>query len=324
MMFAPLSSQAQTVSHGLRGLLLRVRPYKDAPPLSLTAEGGMHNKCKKNVRLDAIRIGAGDSNDFVLLDDGIADNHASIAVSYSLLGPLAAVTALAPGLEVEGTTLQEGETSSHLRLPVRIGLADEIFVHLGKRESASKQLGPGERFLRRLTTTMALLGVATIGLVVWDKFFAEKLVLVPAASVLAEEEGPAALGLETFNSKLAEFDLASILQVRESEDGLIMVRGRLTPDQMKVWARFAEWYDTVSFSRPMVVELDSTTQLPVIPPVSIVRLSEPKEIILKTGESIRVDNSFAEDWTVAAIERDHIVIARGPDREKLVFAGSSQ
>ena len=61
-----------------------------------------------------------------------------------------------------------------------------------------------------------------------------------------------------------------------------------------------------------------------MPPIAVVRLSEPRELLLATGKSIGINAIFSEDWTVAGIERDHIVIARGNERETLRFADAQE
>ncbi|MEL7093561.1 MAG: hypothetical protein AAFN94_17680 [Pseudomonadota bacterium] len=320
-MFAPLSSQAQALTDLARAFVLRIRPYKSAPPLALSVTGGMHDACNAQLRRDAIRIGAGDGCDFVLLDPEVADHHADIAVSYSLIGPLATIHAVGGDVTLDGSTIAAGDTSRHRKLPLTLSIADGVTLHLQKPQRSTPTLSPVERFMRRLTTTMALLGSVTIGLLVWDTFFSARIMLQPnPAAFQTDEETVSGVDMPTFMAKLEEMGLADALSVTETPDGIRKVTGRLTPQKAQQWSAFTQWYDTVSFANPMVVQLESTEELPQMPPVAIVRLSEPKEIILKTGETMATGSIFSGAWKVAAIEPDHIVIARGADTEKLLFA----
>lgn len=321
-MFAPISTQVQAVTDVLRAFVLRVRPYKSAPPLLLSVTGGMHDQCTKNVRLDAIKLGAGDDCDFILLDADIADHHANIDVSYSMIGPLATLCATGGAIRVNGHNVEKGETSRHLNLPLTLTIGDGITVSLDKQQRATRQRGRMELFMRRLTAAMVMLCAATIGVLVWDTFFATKFAIATNSAALqgSSEDSKSSVDILTFKNKLNEMGLKSGLSVRETDDGTLMVKGRLSPTQAKQWFAFSQWYDSVSSSKPMVVQLESTEEMPTMPPVAMVRLSEPKEIILRTGESMSVDNVFSGAWKVAAIENDHIVIARGGDTEKLLFA----
>ncbi|MBQ0750721.1 MAG: FHA domain-containing protein [Roseovarius sp.] len=324
-MFAPLSSQVQALTDVMRAFVLNVRPYKKAPRLLLSANGGMHDQCTKTVRLHDIRIGSDAECDFILLDPEIAGQHAMIAVCHSMIGPLATITATGGQIAVNGHDVEKGQTSRHMQLPLSLAIADGITVTLAKHRTASHQLGPMALFMRRLTRTMALLGVATIGVLVWDTFYTTKFAigLNQGAQQATDDIAASSVDLATFKAKLTDMGLDSALTVQETKDGTLIVRGRLSPNQSKQWAEFSQWYDSVSYAKPMVVHLESTEELPKMPPVSMVRLSDPKEIILKTGESMAVDHVFSGAWKVAAIENDHIVIARGNDVEKLMFARPS-
>lgn len=321
-MFAPLSSQVQALTDALRAFVLRVRPYKKAPQLLLSVEGGMHDQCNKTVRLDAISIGADDECDFILLDPAISRQHVSIAVSHSIIGPLATVSATEAPIEVNGQTVKPDETSRHLQLPLKLTVADGVSVSLDKRKRAVRQVGAMELFLSRLLRIMAVMAAAAFGVLVWDTFFSTKFAvsLNDATHRVPKEHAVPAVDLPMFKSKLTEMGLDGALNVKETEDGTLMVSGRLSPVQSRKWAEFSQWYDSVSYSKPMVVQFERTGELPGIPPIAIVRLSEPKEIILKNGETMSVDNVFSGDWKVAAIKSDHIVIARDGYTEKLMYA----
>lgn len=320
-MFAPLSSQAEALSDIARAIVLRIRPYKNAPALSLSVDGGMHDACKLTMRRTAIKIGAGDGCDFILLDSGVADHHLDIELSHSLIGPLAKVSAVKGSVELNQTTLAPGETSRHFALPLTLSITSDVNLRLKKPQRSRPRLSRLEHFMRRLTTTMALLGTVTLGLLVWDTFFSTRVLLHTNPNAFdVSHDTAGTMDMDALMKKLTEMGLADSLTVTETNDGMRKVTGRLTPQQQHTWSEFTQWYDTVSFANPMVVKLESSQALPQMPPVAIVRLNEPKEIILKTGEKLATGGVFSGDWQVTAIERDHIVIGRGSDIERLHFA----
>lgn len=325
-MYAPLSTQIQAGVDTFKSVILKVRPYKNAPPLRLAVAGGMHDACSHDVQLEAIHIGSGQGNDLVFLDPGVADTHMHIAVSYSLLGPLAIVTATGAAVEVNGQLVDKGDASKHVRLPLEFSVGDGISVTLSKRTAHRPKKSFDQRAVSHLMTSVVFLGALTAGLIVWETSNGQPFVLRPAyvSAAAMDTSSQIEVSAKSLRQKLVEVGLDQTLLVVETEDGFLKVRGRMSPSQARIWEDVAVWYDTVSYAKPMLTYFENADELPRMPPISLVRLTEPKEVVLSGGKAIGINATLSGDWKVAAIERDHIVISRNGDREILRFAGPAK
>lgn len=325
-MFAPFSTQFHTVLDTFKSVVLAMRPYKSAPPLQLIVNGGMHDKCKSDVQLDDISIGSEPSNDLVLLDPGVAPSHIHIAVSYSLLGPLATVTAKDAAAEANGHPVDKGDALKPLRMPINLYFGDGVSVELSRQIVLRPQRSFYQRARRKMIATVVGFGTLTAGLLVWEKYSGQMFVVSPNYVSATTLDQPSQIGIsaKTFVDKLDQVGLGETLRVAETVDGFLEVRGRMSPSQARTWEAVAVWYDTTSVARPLLTYFQNAAELPVMPPISLVRLSAPQELVLSTGKAMGVNSKLSDDWRIAAIERDHIVIARGAERETLRFAGPAK
>ena len=323
-MFATTGSQFDAVSEAFRGIVARLLPYQKAPSVQLEVHGGLNDNCVVDISLDSIRIGSDFDLDLVLIDPNVAATHAEVCIVHSVLGLLATIRAIGQGVCLNGLPLAPGTTSKPIRLPLDLQIVDGLSLRVGKGEiKQSRRLSSLERAIGSLKLAMLLLFIAAAGLYAWHELdvqgYAVRQSLPNATAGPTPVSGP--VGTDELQAKLAEVELANVVRVSENADGLLVVEGRLNPSQWSAWQQVASWYDSVSYGSPIIVDLARGASFSKIPPITMVRLSEPKEIILATGEALSINDTFADDWVISAIEEDGIVIARGSETETFNFAG---
>jgi hypothetical protein len=323
-MFATTGSQFDAVSEAFRGIVARLLPYQKAPAVQLEVHGGLNDQCVVDISLDLIRIGSDFDLDLVLIDPNVAPAHAEVCIVHSFLGLLTTIRATGQGVCVNGVPLAPGTTSKPIRLPLDLQIVDGISLRVGKGEiKRSRRLSSLERAIGSLKLAMLLLFVAAAGLYAWHELDVQGYVVRPSlpntTAGLTVESSP--VGIDKLQAKLAEVELGNVVRVSQNADGLLVVEGHLNPAQWSTWQQIASWYDSVSYGSPIIVQLLRGASFSKVPPISMIRLSEPKEIILATGEALSIDDTFTDDWVISAIEENGIVIARGSETETFNFAG---
>ena len=133
-MFATSSSHFATVTEIARRFFTRYRPYREAPTSYFLISGGLHDGCINCFKQDNITIGSRPDCDLVLIDDSIANIHAEVKLTHSLLGPLLTIRPLSASLSVGNKLVQAGEISSYEKLPVEILLSDSIKIDIAARD----------------------------------------------------------------------------------------------------------------------------------------------------------------------------------------------
>lgn len=323
-MFASAASQFFAVAGSVQRLASNFRIYKTAPHVRVMVSGGLHDRCVRQFARDSIRIGSEPDFDLVLLDPMIAVDHAQVSFDHSLMGVLVTVRAIAPGVLVNRGALAPGRRSSPQRLPLDLQLADGIRLKISKDDRSSLDDTQSTRPTGSLRYAVAVLALAVAGLYALENWGARTYALHLSSSPelvgIASESG--VVGFADLQTKLTQVGLDRLVRVTENGDGLLVVEGSLTPAQRVVWQQVASWYDATTFGRPLVTRLTSGAGFTDIPPITIVRLSEPRAIILATGETLSVNDRFSDDWVISAINDTGIVIQLGEETKVLDFSGS--
>ncbi|MDJ0631112.1 MAG: hypothetical protein QNJ44_22835 [Rhodobacter sp.] len=324
-MFATPSSQLATLSDTLGRFATRYQPYREAPATHFAIDGGIHAGCASAFKQDRVRVGSGATCDLVLVDPEICDAHAEIAFVHSILGPLASVRAMNNPVTVNGQIVDRGQSTHHLRLPVRIDFDNAVSVDVsaGKRKPNTR-LGRAERVLKRLLIICLTLLAVALGLVLMDASDGRNFSIVPQQTV-AQSSDRARTSTVTLEDLVARLDgakLSNKVQVRENADGLFEVSGHLTAAQWRAWQDISVWYDSASFGRPLVTSLSVGTKFDNPPPISMLQVSDPKRVFLANGDVLTIDDVFSGDWIISKIEPDFIQVRRGNEREFITFAGA--
>lgn len=319
-MLAPASSQLSLLRDAALSLGARFRPFRHSPRVTLQITGGMHDAHCSTLQRDVIRVGTGLENDLVLIDPELGERQIKIVLMHSLMGPVAIVSAKGADMAVNGVPLAAGTMSHHVRLPLETTLCDGITLRLGAPERRAPNAI--ERALKRLLVTTSVLLVGTLGFLALDAADGREygLHLPDRTTVPAPPGTGRPIGLAEITAKLREVGLDQVITVSHKEDGIFAVTGRLTEAQWQRWQQVAVWYDSAANGRPMVSSLRVGLQFNNPPPIAMVQVSEPRRIILATGQVLSVDDRFSDDWIIAEINPGDIVVRRGNEEEVFAFA----
>jgi hypothetical protein len=324
-MFASPAAQIETLSAGAMSLLARLNPFAAPPGAKVAVTSGFHEGSTKAFTQNTICIGSGAGADLVLLDPEIVEKHCSLQVQHSLLGVVVAVTAHAGGVQIGDIRLDPGLTSRQFRLPVDITIGMSVGLRLGN----AHRLKPQRNWLQRTLTTLwraACLMILAIGCIVaFSMLWGQRFALQTEPLLAAESDVVMhAVDQDMIVAKLQELGLGQALTVAVQPDGLFEISGNLATDQVAAWEQLHVWYDSQSGGRPLRTQLNIGTVLPEMPPISMVRLHEPRALILATGDTIAPGERIGGDWRLIAIETDHIEIGLGDVRQIIPFAEPGQ
>ena len=125
-------------------------------------------------------------------------------------------------------------------------------------------------------------------------------------------------------AQLEKANLAHKIKVVENADGLFEVSGQLTSNEWSTWQRIAVWYDQVSGRRPPISSLNVGTQFQNPPAIAMLQISEPKQVILAGGATLKVGDTFSGDWKISGIDTDSIQVQRGNQTEYIYLASTDQ
>ena len=320
-MLAPVSTQIKELQNAAKSLAVKARFFRRAPSVKVSITGGLHHDCSVVVQNDEIAIGSDAENDVVLLDDAIAGQHAKVHICDSIMGPLVIVRALDKGISAVDTPVAAGGQSKYLKIPARIALGGEVFLTIATQKTSKRSGSTSiiERLFRKTATAAILAATAALGLLFLQQTNGSTMDL--RANNTAIEQTKKVMSAEILRNRLGETELGASVVVQEKADGTLMATGRMTPSHMLMWTEISVWYDGHPTAPPLITDFQTSEQLPKIPPVAMVRLSEPRALILTDGKVIYVDHQFSGAWKVAAIEENYLTIARDSDREMLRFGG---
>ena len=320
-MIAPPASQIETLSEGFRMFFARNNPFAKSPGAQIAVLGGFHEGAAKAVAQDTIHVGSNRNADLILLDHDVVEDHFSITLFHSLFGPSAVMQAIGGCVDIGGDHLEVGDVSRHFKLPVEIAVGENVLLCIAVAPRNRAVRSRLERAVTTLWRAVFVVALISAGLLASSMIWADRFVVRSDASAATEgASGAAPVTLPMVEQKLAEMGLDGTLFASELPDGLIQISGRLKAEQGPSWEQVLLWYDSMSHGRPILTGLDATNGRPQMPAITIVRLHEPRELILASGETITPGERIAGDWRLVAIGNDHIEIGLDEDRMIINFA----
>lgn len=324
-MLASPSSHLATLVDACRRYFVRLVPYSGSPLLFLKVDGGLQDGCEIGVQKDEFTIGALQSCDLVLLDAEIEGELFKVTVAYSIFGPLAVVTFLKNGGVINGIDFSVGESTSEIRLPFTLPVSDSVYVTVSKLASEHKLKKRRSRLgkvIRKLSVATGALLLPACVFALFEFFDERRLVsrVVTLNEPARSNQATSPVGIDSLRARIRESGLEKALSVSENEDGVLMVKGKLADLEFKSWREIASWYDAMSIGAPIIIEIERSIYDLEFPPITMIRLNEPQEIFLATGEGIVVGERFSEDWRLESIQNDHIVISNGEEQKTFRYA----
>lgn len=125
--------------------------------------------------------------------------------------------------------------------------------------------------------------------------------------------------MEWVSAELDQRGLSGFVSVSATLESLTAT-GTLPESHNQGWIAFQRAYDQQRGAPPLVANIVFEKDLPEIPPVAMVRLSEPREILFADGTSARLGAAMPNGWRIDAIDAEGMVVVRADRRLRIVFA----
>lgn len=269
---------------------------------------------------EIIKIGTEPENDIILVDEGVSTVHAELIIRETMFGTLVDICAHAPLRVGDKTKIGSGERLGLRHLPLRVFLGEvEILVDF---ENASPSAAPEPPFLLlkpqiaqqdpsatpiRASFTLALaLFITGVGYKLSAAsgadpgFFGQTSVHAPMTNIdLIQSHAVEQLNLH---------GLAQSVQIVTSQDGSLLVSGSVPAQLWSGWQSFRVWYDSQAGAPVLISDVHKADHSIALPPISAVRLSEPKEVFFSTGVSAKIGQDMGHGWVLTGIGNDAVLL----------------
>jgi hypothetical protein len=121
------------------------------------------------------------------------------------------------------------------------------------------------------------------------------------------------------SAELDRRDLSGFISASATLES-VTATGTLPEARNKDWIAFQHAYDQRDSALPLVAGIVFEKDLPEFPPIAMVRLSEPREILFANGIIARPGGAMSNGWRIDAIDAESMVVVRADRRLRIVFA----
>ncbi len=339
MGIASLSSHQHVLNKTMDGLRSRVDTFASVTELDVCIVEGVQAGAARRLKTGALTLGSAGSNDLILLDDKVAEEHAEITFTHSVFGVLADVSARAPGVMVNGYGLPAGEVLDAQTLPLDIALG-ETRVRIARpaggaktrrlQDAAQERLGAMRARFRgdpiivgaALVLALLILGALAMNLLQRDRGLVVGMnvptLVVPVSAEMNRNWA------SDLRAEVLAAGLGDNLRIAEPEVGLLKVSGFVPESKVADLRTVQAWFDAQADAPATVWDVARGSALGPLPRVDMVRLSAPKAVVLSTGDMVQLGDAFAGDWILEDVTRDTLVLARGGDRRTVAYRGAQR
>lgn len=302
----------------LKRLADRVLPRPAPPRLQLRIETGLHSDVDAEIRKSAFVIGSAPECDLVLLDDCIAEKHATVRVQNSVFGQAIQVATKRDDVLLDGVAITKSTPSSFTTVPavLRVGEVDIKFS------------GPdGERRGRLLALNDRLIRVCVVILTFFLVLLGMDLAADPAQSpMLSEAQMSDSISEaeakpdphQLLTQRIEEAGLSQSLALTKTSDTTFHVSGRLTVGEMADWQKIHRWFDQNTDGTLLTTKVEPTPVLTGFPAVASVRLGGHKEVRFLSGKTASIGDQVHGNWVIDDITVEGIRVRN--DKETLQIA----
>lgn len=262
---------------------------------------------------DGLSIGAGAEDDVMVLDEGITEGHAILTAQQTMFGTFLSAEARGGDLYLDGMRVPAGDISAEHRLPVELSLEETTLALRVATDAAGHS-----RVSALWLATSCIVAAALLGLAGWSlsRNVPRPIHAVasadPVRAVLSEDAVVAAL--DTARADLSERGLAPFLEGRIEPGGTLVVDGVIPSRLVPKWRGFNRWYD----ARPDMPVLGRNVSvaggLDGLPAVSVIRLREPRRVILVNGTEAAPGDMVVDGWTLKEIGETAMTLTRRGER----------
>ncbi|MEM9853013.1 MAG: FHA domain-containing protein [Pseudomonadota bacterium] len=328
MAVAGLSSHQKVMTTAMRAASQRFVESTAATELDVTVTEGLQAGARRKLKLTRMRIGAGQENDLVLIEPGLSDRLAEIVFQRSAFGVLVEVTALGPGLKLNGEAVPTGTTPEAVSLPIDLS-ARGATVRIDKpgvtRAAQSKAVAAARQVVAKSRYDSVLLGIcgALIVLIlaaaIWHSrqsgpsiVFNDRLLSIPGATESRD-------WISELENASLERGLAAELSVARLGEGMIEVAGTVPVTKVGGFENLQIWYDGQADAPTVLWNIRRQAKLQNLPAVAMVTLSDPASVILASGQRVGLDQDLTDGWVIDGLSAAGIDLARGTETVRVTF-----
>lgn len=116
-----------------------------------------------------------------------------------------------------------------------------------------------------------------------------------------------------FEQRLKEANLASSVSINSNtKDRTLVAAGTIPQAKASEWEDLLFWYDKQSNAGTLVTQVAFEAANTQIPPIAMVTLKEPREVLLANGQRLKTGDNFG-GLKLMSIEPDKLQLRRGQD-----------
>lgn len=302
---------------------------------------GLLEGASLNIKKNSFVIGSSPEADIVLVDDGIAIEHALITISKSMLGTAVSVKALAEEVVCNDQTVSiESIVTSrgilNLTLAgIELQIAECTNTKIGKnsinkeevystetKETSEKYVAKKKVFGNRITVLLVtILSIFCYGLAFYMSSQSEEAVEREFRDIKKEQVKELKPGefLAKLRDVISAGGLKDQVSVKMKNKDSIQVIGVIRKGYVSKWETVLEWYDSYPNAPLLISDVTEQKEGRSLPSIALVWYGLEPYAIFSSGKKYRVGDIADSGWKVESISRDSITVVRSDDRVKIGF-----
>ncbi|MEL6736737.1 MAG: hypothetical protein AAFO98_12875, partial [Pseudomonadota bacterium] len=241
-------------------------------------------------------------------------------------------------MELNGQPLAQGQSSRTTNLPLTVKIGDATLGIQSLTAYRASQRSILDRSLGRLSRYAAIALIAALCLLIplltggriipSDRLTVNTEIAampVTAGSVgdpemaSPENPGPQITPRARLSDMLIEAGLEDVVTVDQLDQSTIAVNGALPEREYNVWRTLREHFDSLPGQITVIDRVRVATALTSLPPVSYIRLSEPRSVQFVDGSSGEIGHRFDDGWTLVEIGETEMILRRNQETVRVRY-----
>lgn len=267
-----------------------------------------------------ITLGSNPDCSIVLVDQKIRDEHLRLEVSRTILGLAISLTDETGPVTILNES--EGDASLHL-LPVDLEL-DGTLIRITRYRSnltSNRLAEPNGQPKSNFKSRTGFLLPALVGSISVFLFFLalivggqtglddkSRLITLMEPTAIKREDKSSAEAINFLNTEIQSAISDSTIDIASRADGVLRVSGRVLGRDWSKWQEIREKFDS-EFNQILQSNVIKSNQPISFPPIAMVRVSFPQQIIMADETILTVGDPVLEGWKIHEIGAESITIS---------------
>ncbi|MFQ6550996.1 hypothetical protein AAD018_001455 [Aestuariibius insulae] len=275
--------------------------------IGVRIHSGLHEGSETVLNTQRFRIGSEPIYDVMLVDEEVVGPEIRVECEASYLGTIVRVSTYRADAKLNGKPLK---SETEVCLPARLffgGVEVELFdpdtsLKKDHREAA-------------LFGSLAVISCVAMGFFIWQTTSWPGDALVREISSepdpsLIHETVMKQSALTVLDDLVTRAGLSDYVDIVQQRPGSISVTGTLPPSRIDEWNDLRANYDRQGFDDFILSAVSVSRDLIGLPAISLVKLSGEPQLILSSGERLRVGDKIIDEWVIKEITPDGLMLAR--------------